>query len=69
LILNERTFGIRVCIVAFFVSWTTSPSWGVRGNGSGVGVHTEEYHDAIHRIAWEFGELRRGIEDVLLFNG
>jgi len=33
LILNERTFGIRVCIVAFFVSWTTSQAGG-EGNGA-----------------------------------
>jgi len=66
LILNERTFGVRVCVMAFFISRATSPSWGVRGNGGGVRVRAEEEHDAIHSIAREVGELCRGVEDVLL---
>jgi len=66
LILDERTFSVRVCIVTLFVSWATSPGWGMRGNRSGVGVRAKEEHDAIHSIAREFREFGQGVEDVLL---
>jgi len=29
----------------------------------------EEKHDAIHGVTWEFRELGRGIEDILLLHG
>ena len=33
MVVDERTFGVRVCIEAFLISRTTGPGWWVRGNG------------------------------------
>ena len=61
MVLNEGTFGVRVCVEAFLISRATSPGWGVRGNGGGVGVRMEEEHDVIHGVAREFREFCRGV--------
>ena len=67
MVLDERTFGVRVSVETFLISWTTGPGWWVRGDGSGVWVCVKEKHNTIHCIAREVGELGQRVEDVLLF--